>query len=334
MDARRSLQVSAPPRHAAVPDKDRDDPRLDDPRLTTLALTMLIALRSQSTAVPVSQVNVRRYLTSSDKETGIPNHDWSQLLVSTFDQRWRSELSHEKVLAGYAEGVAAFGAYGQPLVNTCITRLQSALVQRGNPMRSVNTGRALCTAIAVAGTQEQIQRALPSFAGTWTQATAACIVDSDAHHIGRHLAVRAVGIERTPLIHSMQALAPSPNQPWTQGELLASRLLVDVGDCHPSAVALVRGLAVNVMPPMVNQKQDIETRSFWEDGASRNDSVITWCDQQVRQGRVQLIRNDDTLRDAVLATAISGSLPGTDSKDGDGIHALACQVAAQLTAAE
>ena len=49
---------------------------------------------------------------------------------------------------------------------------------------------------------------------------------------------------------------------------------------------------------------------------------------------MQLIRNDNTLRDAVLATAISGSLPGTDSKDGYGIHALACQVAAQLTAAE
>ena len=92
MDARRSLQVSASPRHAAVPDKDRDDPRLDDPRLTTLALTMLIALRSKTAALPVSQVNVRRYLTSSEKETGIPNHDWSQLVVSTFDQRWRSEL--------------------------------------------------------------------------------------------------------------------------------------------------------------------------------------------------------------------------------------------------
>lgn len=39
-----------------------------------------------------------------------------------------------------------------------------------------------------------------------------------------------------------------------------------------------------------------------------------------------MIRDDDALRNAVLATAISGSLPGTDAKDGDDIHALGLRV--------
>jgi hypothetical protein len=229
-------------------------------------------------------------------------NDWLVTISEAYlaHQGGRSTTScYEQIM--FNETIAGLGPAAQAGVPRCLQALADpSWAGHDLEFTSERVRESSILAALASGSTEQATAVMPALIAQLGRAKDTAEIDRRSVFFGRQLAKRPAG-ERPAIVVALRSHATSQQHSWSGEQLVAGRLLMLCGDDHPAARAWVDALVTGCLPP----RRDVAWRR--DDGSAQ---LLTWCESQVDQGRLDQI--DERLTAAVTTLAFSGRLPGTN----------------------
>jgi hypothetical protein len=231
---------------------------------------------------------------------------WSERLVERYQESKSDDPDPDCYQRKcFADTMRCFGPAAQSAVPRCVRDLRLPDLdhyENTDDHGGVSADQVRWSAlrmIAACGSVEQVADVMPD-------ALRFMAVPEDRDHAfhAQHLAQtvsRFAGPDRQRIIAAIRHEIPHESRDaLTTKEFVAGRMLQELGDDHPVALAWVKA-QVSGTKPLRADAEPVE-------GVGRVASLLTWCEAQVDQQRFNLLQREDVLS-TLMSVAADGALP-------------------------